>query len=292
MNESHSEKKALEVAEKINKWVRKCVKFVLNTQVGKILTITVKIALCAVVFFFVFKLLNTIPFLNKIDDQQDSSIADSSDSSSEETTCNTLGINLHGTLLTFVAEHSDNDPLFNYNVTASEKVTAAIKKANDDDKIKSIVVEIDSPGGLPVAAEEIANALKGSKKTTVALIRQTGASAAYWAATGAEKIFASSNSDVGSIGVTSSYLDNTNKNKKDGYQYIQLSAGQFKDTGNPDKPISQAEKDLVMRDINKVYRNFISTVSKNRNIPIDKVEAMADGSTMLGTQAKVPLDEF
>jgi protease-4 len=138
---------------------------------------------------------------------------------------------------------------------------------------------------LPVAGEEIANAIKQSEKPVIAVIRQTGASAAYLAISSSDKIFASKNSDVGGIGVTSSYLSNTIKNQQDGYTYEQLTAGKYKDSGNPDKPLTVEEKKLFLRDINIVYENFIEAVSQNRNMPLEKVRALADGSTMLGEEA-------
>jgi len=68
----------------------------------------------------------------------------------------------------------------------------------------------------PVAGEDIATALKHANKPTVALVGDEGDSAAYWATTGAQTIFASSNSSLGDIGVTQSYLDQTKQiNKMD-----------------------------------------------------------------------------
>ena len=148
------------------------------------------------------------------------------------------------------------------------------------------MLEIDSGGGSPVAGEEIAHELLNVKKPTVALIRAMGSSAAYWAATGADIIFASKNSDIGSIGVTYSYLDNVEKNKKEGLTYIELFAGQYKETGNPDKALTTGEKDLIVRDLKIMHNNFIKAVSENRNISFEKVSVLADGSSMLGEQAK------
>ncbi len=282
----HSERKALEFVDRITKRIKVFFKWMFNTRIGGLFKSAVQLVLCAVVFFFVFQLLGSFHFFDK-NSTQDSVLSDTSDSSSStDENCNVVGINLHGMILTYVPNHADSDPLFNYDVTSSEAVTWAVRQANDDEKIKAVLIEIDSGGGLPVAGEEIANSLKNSSKPTVAVIRQTGASAAYWAASGAGKIFASGNSDIGSIGVTSSYLDETTKNKKDGYQYIPLTSGEFKDTGNPNKPVTQADKDLIMRDLKIVYGNFIDAVSKNRNIPIAKVQALADGSTVLGVKAK------
>ena len=216
---------------------------------------------------------------------QNSYTDDSSNDKKEN--CSVLGINLHGELVTYIPNHSDSDPLFNYDVTSSENVIALIKMANEDLKTKAILIEVDSGGGSPVAGEEIANVIKNSDKPVIAIIRQTGASASYWAISGAKKIFASKNSDVGSIGVTSSYLSNVEKNKKSGYTYVQLSIGKYKEAGNPDKLLTSDEKALFLSDMNVIYNNFIETVSRNRNIPINKVKVLADGSTFLGEKAKL-----
>lgn len=204
-----------------------------------------------------------------------------------ESSCNVLGINLHGMIATYIPAQGTADDPDEYqaqygDAVASEDVVSSIRSANEDDSIKAILVEVDSSGGYPVAGEEIANALKASTKPTVAVIRQSGMSAAYWASTGATQIFASKNSDVGSIGVTASYLEEISKDKK----YIQLSSGKFKDTGSPEKPITEEEKQLIMRDIKITYENFMEAVAANRNIPIEQVQTIADGSSVLGEKAK------
>ena len=76
------------------------------------------------------------------------------------------------------------------------------------------------------------------------------------------------------------------KNQKDGYVYEQLSSGKYKDTGSPDRPLSYDERQLLMRDVNIMFENFVEAVSKNRNVPIGKVRVFADGSTVLGEKAK------
>lgn len=205
----------------------------------------------------------------------------------EYQSCNVLGINLHGMLATYVPSQGSADDPEEYQVQygdaiGSEDIVSAIWGANQDDSIKAIMMEVDSTGGYPVAGEEIANALKESTKPTVVVIRQSGLSAAYWASTGATQIFASKNSDVGSIGVTASYLEEVSKDKK----YIQLSSGKYKDTGSPEKPISEDEKALLMRDIKITHENFIEAVATNRNIPAEQIRVIADGSSVLGEKAK------
>lgn len=195
--------------------------------------------------------------------------------------CNVLGINLHGDLYTYIPEGNEEDYLSSNDVTGSEDVVSAIWAAEEDENIKGVLLEIDSYGGMPVAGEEIADALKNLSKPSVAVIRQSGTSAAYWAAIGADRIFASRNSDVGSIGVTMSYLEEATPDKK----YVQLSSGKFKDAGDPDKPLTNEEKELFLRDIKIIHENFINAVSVARNIPEDQVRIIADGSSVLGDSA-------
>ena len=213
-------------------------------------------------------------------------VAISDEYSNGDMNCSVVGINLHGMLLTYIPPKNENDSFENTDVVASEEVIYLIKQANEDDAVKAIVIEVDSSGGLPVAGEEISNALKNSSKPTVGVIRSSGLSAAYWAVTGADYIFASRNSDVGSIGVTSSYLENVGKNQKDGNVYVQLSSGKYKDAGDPDRTLTQEEKQLFLRDIKIVHENFISDVATNRDISVTDVQKIADGSSVLGEQAK------
>ena len=82
-----------------------------------------------------------------------------------------------------------------------------------------------------------------------------------------------------------SYLDYTEYNQREGIKYIDISAGKFKDTGDPDKPLSEEERELLLRDTNIIHDNFIKAVAENRNMDIEKVRELADGSTMLGQMA-------
>lgn len=213
-------------------------------------------------------------------------VATSEEYSDEDYDCSVVGINLHGTLWTYIPPQNEDDIFTDNDIVASEDINYLIKQADEDDDIKAILIEADSQGGLPVAGEEVANALKNSEKPTVAVIRQSGLSAAYWAVTGADHIFASRNSDIGSIGVTSSYLQNVGKNQKDGNDYVQLSSGKYKDAGDPDRPLTEEERQLFLRDIKIVHENFIADVAANRDIPVADVRKIADGSSVLGDRAK------
>lgn len=212
--------------------------------------------------------------------------AEQTAANAESATCNVMKIRLQGDLLSYIPYDSRNESGGTaIDATSSEDIVITIEDADRDESIKAIIMEIDSMGGYPTAAEEVANALKRSKKIAVALIRGNGNSAAYWSATGADLIYASATSDVGSIGVTNSYLDNSKKNEKEGLTYNQISTGKFKDMFSPDKPLTNEERTLVERDLKITHENFVRAVSENRKLDIEKVRLMSDGSSMLGQMA-------
>lgn len=195
--------------------------------------------------------------------------------------CTIAGINAHGDFVTYASNY-DPDTGEALTEASSEDIVSAIYAAEHYPNIRGILLDVDSYGGNPVAAEEIADALKDAQKPTVALIRGAGTSAAYWAATGADRIIASALSDIGSIGATYSYTDASKFNEKEGYTFNQLSTGLYKDYGNPDKPLTEAERALIMRDLVITKDKFVQAVATNRNMSIADVEAFADGSSVLG----------
>ncbi|MBU0612968.1 S49 family peptidase [Patescibacteria group bacterium] len=195
------------------------------------------------------------------------------------------GIELHGELVTYTSSENYTDTELIADQASSEDIVWSINVADNDPDVEAIIIEVDSLGGYAVPAEEIANALKSAEKPTVALIRGYGISAAYWAATGADWIIASENSEVGGIGITMSYLDYSKQNKNEGITYQQISSGKFKDAGDPDKPLTEEEKAYLQRDTDIMNDNFVNEVAEKRDLDIVKVRALADGSSMLGQMA-------
>ncbi len=204
--------------------------------------------------------------------------------------CNVTGITLYGDLLTVAplslpGEDDEEAAMGNVFGTRSDYIVSAIEEADEDEDVKAILLEIDSFGGLPVAAEEVANALRRSEKPTLALIRSVGTSAAYWAATGADTIVASENSDIGGIGVTYAYFEQTKKNAEEGLTYHMISSVPLKHIGDPNKSLSEEEKDLLQHDVDTVHQNFIRTIASHRNMDEAVVSELAQGASVLGGRA-------
>lgn len=160
-----------------------------------------------------------------------------------------------------------------------------LRQAEADPNVLGILVRIDSSGGSPVGGEVMANALKRSILPSVALLGDVAASSGYLIASGADTIVASPFSDVGSIGLTMSYLENSQQNETEGLSFVSLSSAEFKDYGSPDKPLTLGERALLERDLGIYHQYFVKLVSENRGLSVETVGALADGSSMPGSLA-------
>lgn len=197
--------------------------------------------------------------------------------------CNVIALDLHG-LMTTYRDDANGDGSYGTETTSGTLV-AHLEEAVRDKSIKAVLLDIDTPGGYPQAAQEVGDAVRALGKPSVAWIRGSGDSAGYWVASAASTIVASPVSDVGSIGVTSSYTDVSKQNKDEGITYNSLSTGPFKDTGDPDKPLTEAERKYIEKQNQQVLDIFIKNVASWRNLPEETVRALADGSSFVGGEA-------
>ncbi len=179
----------------------------------------------------------------------------------------------------------EGDSSFGQAAVSSSDIVSFIEEAEEDPRLKVIVLEINSPGGSAVASDEIAAAVKKAEKPVVALIREAGASGAYWIASAADYIVANRMSITGSIGVVSSYLEFSGLMEKYGVNYEQLIAGRYKDIGTPFQPLDGKKKEILQGKINKVHDFFIAEVAQNRKLSEEQVRKLATGEFFLGVEA-------
>lgn len=196
--------------------------------------------------------------------------------------CNIAILPITGDIIPYAGERGEENMTPTVN---PDDTLAYVRSMESDPNILGILARIDSYGGTPVASHIIAEGFKHAAVPVVALIREMGTSGGYWAATGAEHLIASPISDVGSIGITMSYLDNVGLNEKDGYTYVALTSAPYKDAGNPNKTLTATERAQFERDINLVHDYFVKDVALNRNLAVEAVQALADGSSMTGALA-------
>lgn len=171
-------------------------------------------------------------------------------------------------------------------VATPQSITDGIKQAEEDSSVSAIVLDVNSPGGSPVASEEIMNAVKNAKKPVVVWISDIGASGAYLVASPADKIVASPSSIVGSIGVILSLTDLSGLYQKIGVNQYAIKAGEYKDMGASYRNLTPEEEQMLQEMVNQDYEYFIKQVAENRKLDLNYVRSIAEGKIYTGTQAK------
>ena len=196
---------------------------------------------------------------------------------------NVASIRVEGNLVTSMTHLTKDDA--SSSVVSSRDIVNAIEKADQNNHIKAILLEIDSNGGESSAGEEVVRALQHTHKPTVAYIRNTGLSAAYWIASATNWIIALETSDVGDIGVTQSFTDSSIQDTNNGITYNQLSTGKYKDMFAPDKPLTADERALIMKNLAQINEVLITDIAHNRKMDIQKIRNLADGSDVTADTA-------
>lgn len=171
-------------------------------------------------------------------------------------------------------------------VVTPDIIKNSIREAEEDSSVSAIVLDVNSPGGSPVASEEIMNAVKNCKKPVVVWISDVGASGAYLVASPADKIVASPSSIVGSIGVILSLTDLSELYQKIGVNQYSIKAGEYKDMGAIYRNLTPQETKLLQEMVNEDYDYFIKQVADNRKLDNNYVRSIAEGKIYTGTQAK------
>ena len=161
------------------------------------------------------------------------------------------------------------------SVTAAEDSVRVNEALAGDNTVSAVVWDVDSPGGsvfgMPEAADRLLS-LRGRKKV-YAVSDPVMASAAYWLARCADKVFASPSSLTGSIGVYVVHDDCSKANDLAGVKPTYISAGKYKTDGNGDEPLSDTARASIQASVDGIYASFVATAAKARGATPAKVRA-------------------
>jgi protease IV len=168
-------------------------------------------------------------------------------------------------------------------------VVQQLKKFGDDDSIKAIILHVNSPGGGVAASEEIYREVKrlrdDKKKRIVASIETVGASGAYYVSSATNKIYADNGSIVGSIGVIAEWVNYGDLMRWAKLKPQVLKVGEFKDTGDPTRELTPAERAYLQSLIDNMYAQFVQAVADGRHAKKEDIKAIADGRVWTGQEA-------
>ena len=164
-----------------------------------------------------------------------------------------------------------------------------LRKFADDDSIKAIIIHVNSPGGGVAASEEIYRQVKRirdeKKKYIVSSIQTVGASGAYYVSSATNKIYADGGSVVGSIGVIAEWVNYGDLMRWAKLKQEVLKVGEFKDTGDPTRELTPAERQYMQGLIDNMYGQFVSAVADGRHAKVSEIKPIADGRVWTGQQA-------
>ena len=164
----------------------------------------------------------------------------------------------------------------------------ALQQARDDEHVRAVVLEIDSPGGEVTASDVIYNWVvrTRAKKPVVVYMDSLAASGGYYVACGGKYLMANETTITGSIGVIIQTLNYEQLFNKIGLTSIVFKSGKFKDMLNGARPVTQEERDFVQSFVMKTYEKFLGIVARERNVAADVLQkTVADGRILSGKDA-------
>jgi|TARA_B100000131_G_scaffold61304_1_gene57201 protease-4 len=164
----------------------------------------------------------------------------------------------------------------------------SLDEISKDEKIKGLIVRIDSPGGTVGSSQEVYSSLKdiSIKIPVVASIIDVGASGGYLIACGADNIYANAGSITGSIGVISQYYDASKLLEFLKFNIEILKSGEYKDSGSPTRPLNENERKILNNLLIDIHEQFKEIVKKERGLTDVEVDNVSQGQVFTGLEAK------
>ena len=174
------------------------------------------------------------------------------------------------------------------NTIGSERISKALRKARLDDKVKAVVLRVNSPGGSSLASDVIWREVMLTKKAKPIIVSMgdLAASGGYYISCAADSIFAEPNTITGSIGIFA-ILPNMQKlfNDKLGITFDGVTTGKYADLGDISKPLSPDERAILQNQVNHGYDDFTKAVAAGRHKTQAYINSIGQGRVWTGEQA-------
>jgi protease IV len=165
-----------------------------------------------------------------------------------------------------------------------------LRKAEEDEHVKALIVRINSPGGTITASDtlyrEISEFKRRKKIPVIAAIMDVGASGGYYAALAADTIVAHPTAVTGSIGVVMLTVNAQGLMEKIGVAPMAIKSGSMKDAGSPFRALNADERAVFQSVIDDMFGRFVRLVAEARKLPEARVRAFADGRIYTAEQAR------
>ncbi len=171
----------------------------------------------------------------------------------------------------------------------TDKILKTLKRYREEDKVKGVLIRLNSPGGTVGAVQEITREIERIReagKPVVATIKDVGASGGYYIASVCDKIIVNPGSIIGSIGVIFMSSNMSGLLDTIGVEFETVKSGPYKDAGSFHRAFEEDEIEFLDRIITDTYQQFVTTVSEGRELKENNVKELAQGQIYSGSQAR------
>jgi signal peptide peptidase SppA len=170
---------------------------------------------------------------------------------------------------------------------STERFAGYFRQALRDDSVRSIVMDVDSPGGTIAGVTELHQEIMSARgqKPIIAHVNALCASAGYWIASAADEIWSTPSGTVGSIGVITSHLDTTKAEESEGVTRTVISAGKHKAEGFG--PLTDDSMKYLQGRVDEAYATMVSDIASGRGRKVSDVrDGFGEGRIVSATAAK------
>ncbi|HEA16067.1 MAG TPA: signal peptide peptidase SppA [Pseudoalteromonas prydzensis] len=169
-----------------------------------------------------------------------------------------------------------------------DSTAALLRKARLDEKVKAVVLRIDSGGGSMFASEIIRAevlALKAAGKPVIASMSSVAASGGYWIASAANEIWAAPSTITGSIGVFGNFMTFENTMAKLGVYSDGVATTEMAGLSVA-RPLNEKMAQVIQLSVEDAYQRFLEVVGEARNMTPEQVDKIAQGRVWIASQAQ------
>lgn len=176
----------------------------------------------------------------------------------------------------------------NTKILQEESTVNQLDRILEDQSVRGLILEIDSPGGTVYESARIWEKIKEIQETREIPIYSSmgsvAASGGYYVAAPSDKIFAAEETITGSIGVIADYINIAELEAKLGIKHEVIKSGDYKDIGSMSREMSEEERQINQDQVDEFFSKFIQVIVDGRSLTEEEVRSLADGRVYTGKQ--------
>ncbi len=184
-------------------------------------------------------------------------------------------------------------PDYPFSPDMPRHVEEQLREAGSDPRVRAVILEVDSPGGMVATTDSIYQKLlkfkeKHGDKNLVVCMKSLATSGAYYVSMAGDLVVAQPTTVTGSIGVIMHLTNIEGLYQKLGLKAVTIKSGERKDIGSPTRAMSEEERQQLQEIINSMHARFLEVVKKGRENKVDPeaLTRISDGSIFTASKAK------